>query len=262
MKISLKTKIGLVLLILFFLLLNFSGLAQGFKNSFFFVSVPLQKFLWQGGEKTGGFFQPFFTLKMLKQERDFYKRERERLLVRQVKIDDLQKENEALRAALELDLQKDFQLAPAKAIGLDIEHDILFIDKGERDGLAEGLVVITAEKVLVGRVSEVSSRSAKVVLFSHPEVSFTGRVLQGELTGLIKGGGHFRISFEDLPKEKEVFPGEVVVSSALGGTYPEGLLVGEISRVENLEIAPFQRADLSPFFELKTPTPLFVLLDF
>jgi rod shape-determining protein MreC len=41
------------------------------------------------------------------------------------------------------------------------------------------------------------------------------------------------------------------VTSALGGIFPKGLLVGKIKEVKKSDIEPFQKTKIEPFFQLK-----------
>ena len=254
-----KTKINFILIILFFLLINFLGFSQNIKNFFYKISKPFQEILWESGAKTANFIEIFFEIRNLKREKDLCYLENQKLLSEIATLENLKKENKTLKEALELELQKEFKLILVKITGYNSAPDSIFINKGKKDGLSEGLAVITASKALVGKISQVSSHWAEVMLLSHPESYFPGKVLKKEISGLIKGQGNFKITFQDLPKEAEILPGDVVVTTILA---PEGVLVGKISEVKFLDISPFQEAKIDPFFQLQKISYLFVVKEF
>ena len=49
-----------------------------------------------------------------------------------------------------------------------------------------------------------------------------------------------------IPQTDVVTPGDVVLTSGLGGVYPEGLVVGKVARVERKDADPFQAAVVEP----------------
>lgn len=260
-----RLKIILLLAIIFFFLINLFGFSPAAKNFFYSVSKPLQIAFWRGGEKTASFFEAaksFLKPVQLEREKRACDQENKELLSKFVETEDLRKENRALREALDLELKKEFQLSFVKIIGKDAAGDNIFINQGEADGLKPDLPVITAQKVIVGRITNLQSHLAEVALIANPESSLTGKLFQKEIFGLIKGKGNWRISFEDLPKKAAVEKGDLVVTTALAGLTPGGLLVGKISQVENPDISPFQTAELEPLFNLNENTYLFVITQF
>jgi len=152
-------------------------------------------------------------------------------------------------------------------IGKDVSRDFILIDQGSEDGISKEMPVITEEKVLVGKISEVYDNFSKVMLISNKEISFDAETLSQKepgsfCSGIIKGQGNFKVLFDLIPKEAAVFQGDVVLTSALGGIFPKGFLVGEIKEVKKNDLEPFQQAEIEPFFNLSRAEILFVVLEF
>ena len=195
------------------------------------------------------------------------------LLSQIVEITELKKENEALRTALELGLEKDFQLELAQVIGKDPSRDSISINKGLQDGVSKDMAVITSQKVLLGRIGEVYQGFSEVILISNKESSFDAKIVKQEIYpvrnnisngvyGIIRGKGSLEVSFELIPKEEEISPGELVVTASLGGVFPQGLLIGEIEEIKKSDIEPFQRATIKTSFNLKNLDNLFIITNF
>ena len=150
----------------------------------------------------------------------------------------------------------------ARFLGKDVSGDIFLIDKGSEDGIEEGKVVILPEKVLIGKVMKVYPNFSKVKVFTFKDFSFDVEIGEEKITALAKGQGNFKIKIELIPKEKEIFPGDKVFTSALGYNFPKGILVGEIEDIKDSDISGFKEASLKPYFELKNLDHLFVILNF
>ena len=232
------------------------------KNFFYSISLPLQTVFWQAGIKVSDFFQTISKISDLKKENEELKLKNQELLSKIADLENLKKENEVLRKALGLGLEKEFNLVMVKVIGKDISQDIVEINKGLKDGISKGLPVITSQKVLIGRISEVYDNFSKIMLISDKNSSFSAKISGSEVSGAVKGKGNFNIFLDFLPKEEEILPDETIITSALGGTFPEGLLVGKIKEIKKSDIEPFQQAEISPFLNINELDQLFVIVNF
>lgn len=249
-----KPKFILISLLLLFLVLNFLGFSQNLRNLFHFLSQPLQTFLWQAGSKTANFLVIFSEIKNLKKEKNLCQAENYHLLSQLVLLKEIQKENKALREALDLQLQKEFKLTLVKITAYNLTADSIFINKGKNEGLSESLAVITPTKVLVGKISQVGPSWSEVMLLSHPESSLPAQIFKKEISGLVKGKGNSRLTFEYLPKKAKITLNDLVIT-----TNPKGILIGKISKLKTLDISPFQEARIIPFFKPQENNYLFVL---
>ena len=190
--------------------------------------------------------------------------ENQELLSQVVALGNLKKENKTLREALGIELQKDFKLTLSQIIGKDISQDLILIDKGAKDGIAEDMPVITEQRVLIGRISEVYEGFSKVMLISHKGSSFDAKIQKEEkdITGVIRGQGSFRILLDLIPSEENLVQEDIVVTSVLGGIFPERLLVGKIKQIKRSDVEPFQQAEIEAFFDISQIETLFIILEF
>jgi len=252
----------LVLLAIIVIVSNFTGFSKNIKNFFFLISSPIQKSFWQAGKNVSVFSAGILEVRILKKELDNLYFKNQELLSQIVAIIELKKENEILREALGLGLEKEFQLMLVQIISKDISQDSILINKGKKDGVLEGWPVITGEKVLLGRIGQVYSRFSEVILISNKKSSFDAKISDTEIYGIVKGEGKFKIYLDLIPKDKAIFEGkDVIITSALGGVYPQGLLVGEIKTISKSDTDPFQRAEITPFFNIKNLDYLFIITE-
>lgn len=267
-------KIGaiIILLIIFIIVvLNLTGYQKEVKNLFYLISAPIQKTFWQVGDRVSDFFEAITEIKNLKKETENLKLKNQELLAEIVLLKELKKENEILRTALDIGLEKEFRLAIAEVLGKDISQDSLIIDKGSEDGISKDLPVITQQKTLVGKINEVYENFSKVQLLTDKESSFDAKISetpyqnefnagQAEIYGVVKGKGNFKLYLELIPGEEEIKEGDLVITTSLGGIFPGGILVGQIKEVKKSDIEPFQQAEIKPAFDIKELKMLFIIV--
>lgn len=259
---KLKKGVTVFLVIAFFVVVNLTPAAKEIKNFFYFISSPIQKVIWGGGRYFSDLFEMVFDMRDLKQKNETLELQLQELLSENTQIAKLEKENETLREALGIGLEEEFELEMTEVIGKDISQDFLLINKGQRDGLTEDLPVITQQKVLVGKIAQVYKDFSKVALISNQEISFNVEIQEKELEGVMRGRGNLKLFLELVPKEKEIKEGDLLITTSLGRIFPEGLLVGHITKVESSDIEPFQMARVNPIFEIGKVEILFVITSF
>jgi len=278
MKFSPRLKIGIiiVLLIAFFAVLNLTAINKEVKNLFYLISSPIQKTLWGAGDRASDFFETISEIKNFKKEADELsfidtlrcarvneelKLKIEALLAENAELKGLKKENETLRIALGLGLEKEFKLLLAEVIGKDISQDTLLINRGLKDGISKSLPVINQQKALVGKIGEVYSNYSKVILISNKESSFDAKIPESDIQGVAMGKENGKLFFDLVPKEKEIKESDLVVTTALGGIFPSGLLVGEIGKVFRSDVEVWQQAEIKPAFDINELETLFIIVN-
>ena len=252
--------IFIIIGILIILFLNFYQAEV--RNFFYQISEPILSVFWRAGDRISDFFEAISEIQNLKKDNEELKLKVQELLAQLVSLKELRKENEILREALNLNLAKEFDFSLAEVIGKDVSEDFILINEGIDDGISEGLPVISQQKILVGKINEVYKNYSKVKLISHKESSFDGKIVEKEILGQVKGEGNFKILFDLIPREQEIAEGDLVETSALGGTFPKGLLVGQIKQVKKSDIQPFNQAEISPLLDLGELEIVFIILNF
>ena len=232
------------------------------KNFFYKTSEPIQKIFWRIGDRVSDFFETISEIKNLKKENEELKLKNQGLLAQIALLEELKKENERLREALNIGLEKEFTIILAQVIGKDISQDFILINKGSENRISENLPVISQQKILLGKISEVYRNYSKVMLISNKESSFDGKIIKKETLGQVLGKGDFKVLFDLISPEQEITEGDLVETSALGGTFPKGLLVGQITKVKRSDIQTFYQAEISPLFDLGKLEMVFIILNF
>jgi len=136
------------------------------------------------------------------------------------------------------------------------------IDRGRDDGVAEGMVVMSAGNSLVGVVSSALDDFAWVTLITDPNSSVNAMVMESRTQGVVSGTLHDGLRMELLPQETEVQPGSTVATSGLGGNFPDALLIGEVVSVQGSPQDIFQKAEVEPAANLSRLENVLVLTSF
>jgi rod shape-determining protein MreC len=77
----------------------------------------------------------------------------------------------------------------------------------------------------------------------------------------VEGRGENRCQLKYLLRTDEVMVGDVVVTSGLSGSFPKGLTVGEIRRVEKKGYGIFQYAELVPSVDLTRLEEVLIIVE-
>ncbi|MFH1575800.1 MAG: rod shape-determining protein MreC [Candidatus Nealsonbacteria bacterium] len=257
-----RGKILVLFIVGIILVLSLNFFQKTVKGFFYTVSAPIQTVFWKVGDNVSNFFEAVGNLNNLQAENDKLRKTIRELLAEKAFLAEFKKENEILREALQVDLQKDFQLAFVEVIGKDIGQESILINQGAGDGLSVGMPVLTEQKILFGKITEVFESFARVTLISNKESSFDAKVSGTNVTGVAKGRGNSKIEFDLIPQDKVLETDDLVVSSPLGGIYPEGLLVGIVKKVSRNDVSPFYQAEILPLFDIYETSAVFIILNF
>ncbi|GAA3717349.1 rod shape-determining protein MreC [Salinicoccus jeotgali] len=167
----------------------------------------------------------------------------------QADLEGLEAENEELRETLEVSSRRSYESVDARVISRSPDQwmDNFTIDKGESDGIKEGMAVMTT-KGLVGTVVRANGSSSYVEMLT---TSSAGNNLSVQVTheddtayGNIRRFDDERnlLVVENIKNRSGLERGDEVFTSGLVGSLPEGLLIGKIVEVENDEYGLSQNA--------------------
>lgn len=136
------------------------------------------------------------------------------------------------------------------------------INVGQADGVAVGMPVVTGGAVLVGRVAETGLHTSKVQLITDPGSNVAAMLQQSRATGLVVGQPDGSLRMLYIPQEDTVQVGDVVLTSGLGGAFPRGLVLGQVSQVVKQDFALFQEAVIHPAVDYRRVELTLVITSF
>jgi len=160
----------------------------------------------------------------------------------------LEAENARLRGLLEARTQvrDDIRVAEIMAVDANPYRHNLVIDIGERDGVYDGQAIVDADGV-VGQVIETGLTTSQAILISDPSHALPVEVNRNGLRTIAKGTGEFdSLDLPFLPNNADIRPGDLLVTSGLGGAFPSGYPVAVVRAVNRIPQEPFADVTATP----------------
>lgn len=139
---------------------------------------------------------------------------------------------DAYRSLLELRARVPLETTGAEVIaaGASPEFRTVTIDKGSSDGVAANMAVVAPDGV-VGRVTQPAARAALVQLIIDSNAAAGAVVERTRVQGIVVGTGDGTLRMDFAPATGDIVTGDVVVTSGIDGLYPEGFVIGTVTRV-------------------------------
>ena len=168
---------------------------------------------------------------------------------------------ERLASLLEFQEDKSVRTVAARVIGRSVSnwYQGVILNKGEDDGIREQMGVITPAGV-VGRIVRTSGATSVALLTIDPNVAIAGMVQRTREEGMVQGTSQGLVRMKYIPPLSSVKKGDAVVTSGLTGGFPRGVLIGEISRVEESEDNLFQTAEIVPAVQFRYLDEVLIVL--
>jgi len=269
-----KSKFFIVILIISLCLcivpsvLTAMGHGSYVKGAVITVMSPFQKLSSYIGEAIGGFGRYFTGYDELKAENAALKEEISKLRADAYEASIHEKENEWLRDYLDLKrVNTSFSMADAKIIGRETTNTrtVYTLDRGSAVGIEKNMPVITAEGVL-GYIIEVGLNWSKAVAVTDERSSVSVISKRTGTVGVLSGT--YELSFEGkcdmvcLESSADIAVGDKIFTSGLGGVYPGGLELGEVSEVYVDEYDRSLHAIVVPYVDTESVKAVMVITDF
>ena len=174
------------------------------------------------------------TREALRAENAALKRQERELSITALRFAALEHENAQLRALSQAmpPLVTRTQVAEVVSVQLNPLKQRLLVNKGGRDGAYTGQTVLDA-RGLLGQLVRVGPWSAEVILITAPEHAGPVQVGRNGLRSLAVGAGNSgELLLPYLPVNSDVKPGDLLVTSGLGGIFPAGYPVAVVTGIK------------------------------
>lgn len=137
----------------------------------------------------------------------------------------------------------------------------IIIDHGSDDGIQHGMPVVT-QQGLVGKVDAVTASAARIQLITDPgsvvNVRLQNQTSDAQIIGSVTG----EVTLEMLSQNTDLTPGEILLTSGLGGNYPGDVIVGQVSEIIAIENQLFQTALVQPIVDFTALRAVLVITNF
>ena len=166
---------------------------------------------------------------------------------------------ELLKAKPEDD--KSFIFADIISVNQDNDKHQIIINKGSMDGIKLG-AAIADSKGIIGHIFRDQVLASEVLLISDPEHGIPIKVARNGLRAIAIGiGSYDEIILNNLPNNSDIKVNDVLITSGLGGRYPEGYPVAIISKIERVKGDSYLSIGAKPIANLKNINEVLVIQD-
>ena len=160
----------------------------------------------------------------------------------------LKAENDRLRTMLDAREQVRGEVRIAEIMAVDANpyrHNIV-LDIGSNDGVYDGQAIVDASGV-VGQVIETGLITSQAILISDPDHTLPVVVNRNGLRTVAFGTGKYnQLDLPFLANNADIRPGDLLVTSGLGGAFPSGYPVAVVETVTRLPQEPFADVTATP----------------
>lgn len=195
------------------------------------VAYPIQVVIGSPGRLWSATSELFRTRASLRAENAKLVKRDQELSVKTMRYEALEQENARLRNLADAlpPLVTRSVLAEVVNANLSGQRQRLVIDKGETSGLYRSQTIVDAQG-LVGQLVSVGPWSAEVLLITDPGAGVPVAIVRtGLRTAAIGTGDSDELELPYVRVTADVKVGDVLVTSGMGGVFPEGIPVGVIT---------------------------------
>jgi rod shape-determining protein MreC len=137
----------------------------------------------------------------------------------------------------------------------------VIINRGSNDDIRRGMPVVTNQG-LVGRIEAVIADAARVQLITDPASSVNVYLQNAETDAVLLGSVTGDVSLDMIAQDATVEPGDLILTSGLGGGYPADLILGQVVTLRKLEFELFQQATVQPTVDFSRLEIVLVITNF
>lgn len=234
--VVLRRAIILILLLMMILTAYHQSTGQLVSPEGFFsgIMTPIQGLVSKGTQIFSDYLYRVKLRSNIEYEYNQLKAQNDELILRSILYEELEEENAQLRALLgEFEARAAMNPVLARVIASESGNyfSTFTINKGRSDGIDDQMAVITSEG-LVGYVYEVFDTTSKVITVIDDQASLAALIEssrdQGAVKGTLGSTGEplcrmYYLSADSVPR-----PGDRVITSGVGVSFPKGLLIGYV----------------------------------
>lgn len=134
----------------------------------------------------------------------------------------------------------------------------LILDKGAQDGVQIGASVID-DRGLLGQIVSVTATTSRLMLLTDESQAVAIYVARTGQRAIVSGDKSGALTLDYVFKTADVVPGDVLISSGLGGRFPPGYRVGQVLHINTTQTDNFAAISVAPSAHFAHPVQVFIL---
>lgn len=197
------------------------------------ASIPVDISLWMGEQLN--------SHQSLIDENEEHRTQNLLLKAQLQKFTSLQAENIRLRSLLKSSRKLHDQMLIAETIAVDLDpyKRQIVINKGQHNGVYSGQPILDAYGIM-GQIIHPGIPSSTAILITDPSHAIPVQVNRNGLRTVLYGTGAANyLEVLNLPNNADIEVGDLLITSGLGGRFPEGYPVAEVREIKRDPGQPF-----------------------
>jgi len=216
------------------------------------VVYPIQLSIELPGTISDWFSESLSSRRRLQEENDSLRTQQLMQEVQLQKLAALEAENIRLRELLDSSFKVGEKVLVAELLSVNLDpykHQVV-LNKGESSDVYPGQPLLDARGVM-GQVVHTGPYTSTAMLITDTSHATPVQVNRNGLRTIALGSGTInRLELPYIPHNADIRPGDLLITSGLGGRFPPGYPVAEVSAVQHDPGQAFSRVAATPLAEL------------
>ena len=208
---------------------------ESVRDALSLLVYPIQLAVELPGSMTDWFNESLSTRRKLQEEIDSLRTQHFMQQAQMQKFSALQQENMRLRELLDssFEIGEKVLIAELMSVNLDPYKHQVMINKGELHDAYPGQPLVDAEGVM-GQIVHAGPYSSTAMLITDTSHAIPVQVNRNGLRSIALGSGTInRLELPYIPNSADIQPGDLLITSGLGGRFPPGYPVATVTAVQH-----------------------------
>ncbi|MDD5567318.1 MAG: rod shape-determining protein MreC [Patescibacteria group bacterium] len=223
--------LAVVTLLIFF---GYGTIVKPFGDLFTLILRPLQGKSFPAAQAINDYLARHDKVNDLVAENENIKNDLEKLRIENSRLRSEIKDLNIIRAEQEFLDNQGYTYVTARAIGRTSDNILeeIIINVGKKEGVSDGLAVVSKQGYIIGKVVETRETISKVLLITDSRSEIAAEV-QNETgaPGLIVSHLGLSLIMDLIPQNEIIQSDQMIITSGLESNIPKGLVIGRIGSV-------------------------------
>lgn len=226
------------------------------------ITSPIQATISWSLEKAASLVENYIYLWHTHKDNLALLEENRRLLNSIANLRETQQENIRLRKLLHFEDKFNIQSVVARVIAKDVSTEFrsIRINRGESSGIRRNMAVVTNEGI-VGRIWRTTGTTSDIVTILDPLSAIDAIVERSRARGIVEGLTDDACQLKYALRTDDIQPGDLLISSGLGGVFPKGVTAGTVSKVNRKAYGITQEVEVRPSVDFSKLEEVLIVLN-
>ena len=266
-KVNSKKSFTYLAVIVLLIFLHSTGILKPLENVFSNTLSPVFEFFYSGASK----IRNVYGGQVDKRDSNLIiaelGKENRVLIAENAKLKMLEEENEYLKKQIDFRKDNNYKYVVAEIISRNdlmnnsSEEKSIIINRGARDGVENGLVLLDSEGIVIGKVLETRDAISRACLVVDKKCKFAASIQnQDRTSGVSEGELGLTIKMDFIPQTEVLKKSDIIVTSGLENNIPRGLAIGKVSKLIKENNSLWQKAVIEPLVDFDSLVMVSIIL--